>query len=248
MLAAGLAAGLPLESATSLANMAAGVVVAKLGTASVSVEELQQALQEHQVVRRGIVGEDDLAGILAAARKRGERIVFTNGCFDILHPGHVTYLEEASRLGDRLVVAVNTDESVRKLKGTGRPVNPLEGRMTVLAALSCVDWVLPFGEDTPERLICRLLPDYLVKGGDNDPDRIPGGGCVREAGGEVIGITTEAFPQRTPNPYLTTERRQPTLLDRIRVLIQAGDAYVVLPGGIGTIAELMMPHRPAMVK
>jgi D-beta-D-heptose 7-phosphate kinase/D-beta-D-heptose 1-phosphate adenosyltransferase len=186
VLAAGLAAGVPLESATRLANLAAGVVVAKLGTASVSVGELQQALQEHQVARRGIVGEDELVAILAAARAQGERIVFTNGCFDILHPGHVTYLEQASRLGDRLVVAVNTDASVRKLKGPDRPVNGLEGRMTVLAALSCVDWVLPFGEDTPERLICRLLPDYLVKGGDNEPSRIPGGDCVRRAGGQVL--------------------------------------------------------------
>lgn len=186
VLAAGLAADLPLESATRLANLAAGLVVAKLGTASVSVGELQQALQEHQVVRRGIVDEAELVGIMAAARAQGERIVFTNGCFDILHPGHVTYLEQASRLGDRLVVAVNTDASVRKLKGPERPVNGLQGRMTVLAALSCVDWVLPFGEDTPERLICRLAPDYLVKGGDNDPDRIPGADCVRRAGGQVL--------------------------------------------------------------
>lgn len=186
VLAAGLAAGLPLESATRLANLAAGVVVGKLGTATASAGELQQALQEHQVAHRGVVGEEELVGILAAARAQGERIVFTNGCFDILHPGHVTYLEQASRLGDRLVVAVNTDDSVRKLKGPERPVNGLQGRMTVLAALSCVDWVLPFGEETPERLICRLLPDFLVKGGDNDPQRIPGGDCVRRAGGEVL--------------------------------------------------------------
>jgi len=186
VLAAGLAAGLPLESATRLANLAAGVVVGKLGTASVSRAELEHAAHQHLITRRGVVDEDQLIGILAAARAQGERVVFTNGCFDILHAGHVGYLEQASRLGDRLVVAVNTDASVRKLKGEGRPVNRLEGRMAVLAALSCVDWVVPFGEDTPERLICRLRPDFLVKGGDNDPERIPGARCVREAGGQVL--------------------------------------------------------------
>jgi len=177
---------LPLESATRLAHLAAGVVVGKLGTASVSRAELEHAAHQHLITRRGVVDEDQLIGILAAARAQGERVVFTNGCFDILHAGHVGYLEQASRLGDRLVVAVNTDASVRKLKGEGRPVNRLEGRMAVLAALSCVDWVVPFGEDTPERLICRLRPDFLVKGGDNDPERIPGARCVREAGGEVL--------------------------------------------------------------
>ena len=112
-------------------------------------------------------------------------MVWTNGCFDILHAGHVTYLEEASKLGDRLVVALNVDETVRQLKGEDRPVNPLENRMRVMAALGCVDWVVPFSEETPERLICALQPDMLVKGGDNEPDNIPGGDCVREAGGEV---------------------------------------------------------------
>jgi len=122
----------------------------------------------------------------------------TNGCFDILHAGHVAYLEAARRLGDRLVVAVNDDASVRRLKGAGRPVNPLERRMAVLAGLASVDWVVPFSEDTPERLICRVRPDdtperlicrvrpdVLVKGGDYRPEDIAGGRCVREAGGEV---------------------------------------------------------------
>jgi D-beta-D-heptose 7-phosphate kinase/D-beta-D-heptose 1-phosphate adenosyltransferase len=185
VLAAALAAGLPLYSATQLANHAAGVVVGKLGTASVSVDELRAALHEHQVTHRGVVGEDELARLRQLARSRGETVVMTNGCFDILHAGHVGYLEEASRLGDRLVVAVNVDETVRALKGPDRPVNTLERRMAVLAALACVDWVVPFSEATPERLICRLLPDLLVKGGDNDPEQVPGGRCVRQAGGEV---------------------------------------------------------------
>jgi D-beta-D-heptose 7-phosphate kinase/D-beta-D-heptose 1-phosphate adenosyltransferase len=180
-----MAADQSVEAGTALANLAAGIVVGKLGTASVSAHELESALQEQRLADHGVVDEDTLLDLIAAARNRGERIVFTNGCFDLLHAGHVTYLEQASRLGDRLIVAVNVDETVRQLKGPERPVNPLQNRMHVLAALGFVDWVLPFSEETPERLICRLQPDLLVKGGDNDPDAIPGATCVREAGGEV---------------------------------------------------------------
>lgn len=188
-LAAGLAAGMSLEAATHMANVAAGVVVGKLGTATVSRDELYKALHDEEAVHRGVVDEDRLLKALALAKARGETIVLTNGCFDILHAGHVTYLEEAGKLGDRLVVAVNVDETVRALKGKDRPVNPVGQRMRVLAALGCVDWVVPFAEETPERLICRIKPDFLVKGGDNDPDRIPGAACVREAGGQVLVLT-----------------------------------------------------------
>jgi len=109
----------------------------------------------------------------------------TNGCFDILHAGHVTYLEQAKRLGDRLIVAVNDDASVKRLKGEARPVNTESRRMAVLAALESVDWVVPFSEDTPERLICKVLPDVLVKGGDYKPEEIAGGQCVIDKDGEV---------------------------------------------------------------
>jgi D-beta-D-heptose 7-phosphate kinase/D-beta-D-heptose 1-phosphate adenosyltransferase len=189
VLAACLASGMPLEAATQMANSAAGVVVGKLGTASICAAELEQALHAEQVIHRGIVDEPQLQAALKIARKRGESIVLTNGCFDILHAGHVTYLEEASKLGDRLVVAVNVDQTVRQLKGADRPVNSLAQRMRVLAALGCVDWVVAFGEQTPERLICALQPDFLVKGGDNDVERIPGAACVRAAGGEVRVLT-----------------------------------------------------------
>ena len=188
-LATGLAAGLPLDSSTQLANTAACVVVGKLGTATATTQELAQALAAQRTVDHGVVAEAALLDAVAAARARGETIVMTNGCFDILHAGHVTYLEEASKLGDRLVVAVNVDETVRALKGADRPVNRLDNRMHVLAALGCVDWVVPFSEETPERLICEVAPDYLVKGGDNDPDKIPGSRCVREAGGSVAVLT-----------------------------------------------------------
>jgi D-beta-D-heptose 7-phosphate kinase/D-beta-D-heptose 1-phosphate adenosyltransferase len=184
-LAAALAAGDDLHNATALANLAAGIVVGKLGTASVTPEELYQEIHRHIAVKRGVVSQQELATAVHQCRQRGEVIVMTNGCFDILHAGHVTYLQQAREQGDRLIVAVNVDETVRKLKGEDRPVNPLAHRMRMLAALECVDWVLPFEEETPARLICETLPDILVKGGDNDPDKIPGGDCVRENGGEV---------------------------------------------------------------
>lgn len=185
VLAASLATGMTLEAATQLSNVAAGIVVAKLGTAVVTRDELKHKLNSHQVAHTGIVTEDELVEAMAIARDRGESIVMTNGCFDILHAGHVTYLEQASRLGDRLIVAINIDETVRRLKGPDRPVNTVERRKVLLAALRCVDWVVTFSEETPERLICQLKPDFLVKGGDNNPDDIPGAACVREAGGEV---------------------------------------------------------------
>jgi D-beta-D-heptose 7-phosphate kinase/D-beta-D-heptose 1-phosphate adenosyltransferase len=198
VLAAGLAAGMELSQAAVLANTAAGIVVGKLGTATISVAELRHTLFEHQELQRGVVGEDELMRLVNNAREQGERIVMTNGCFDILHAGHVNYLEQASGLGDRLLVAVNGDASVRRLKGETRPVHSQEQRMDVLAGLGAVDWVVPFDEDTPERLICRVKPDVLVKGGDNEPDKIPGSRCVREAGGEVVvtgyleGVSTSA--------------------------------------------------------
>lgn len=185
-LAVALGAGIDLGRAARLANVAAGIVVGKLGAATVSVPELRRALYAMNDQQRGVFGEDELFDRIQDARAHGERIVMTNGCFDILHAGHVAYLEQAARLGDRLIVAVNSDASVTRLKGEQRPIVPLEQRMAVLAGLSAVDWVVVFEEDTPERLICKLLPDILVKGGDYKPDEIAGGSCVVDKGGEVI--------------------------------------------------------------
>jgi len=185
VLAAVLAAGESLALATGLANEAAGIAVAKLGAVAVTVAELRAAISAPSVDDTGVVDEQTLMSVVQRARGRGERLVMTNGCFDILHAGHVAYLEQARRLGDRLIVAVNDDPSVAALKGAGRPVNPLAQRMAVLAALRSVDWVVPFSEETPERLICRLQPDLLVKGGDYRPEQIAGYDCVRAAGGEV---------------------------------------------------------------
>jgi len=125
---------------------------------------------------------------VAVWRKQGKRIVFTNGCFDLLHPGHVHYLQAARDLGDFLIVGLNDDDSIRRLKGASRPVNNIEHRACMLAALRSVDLVVPFAEDTPLNLITALLPDILVKGGDYQPDDIVGAKEVRANGGEVIVI------------------------------------------------------------
>jgi len=185
-LAVAIAAGMDMVDATKLANLAASVVVGKVGTASVTVHELRTAMRQLSDVEQGIIAEDRLIALVKDAKNHGEKVIMTNGCFDILHAGHVTYLEQAKSLGDRLVVAVNDDDSVKRIKGPERPVNSMNRRMQVLAGLSCVDWVVPFYEDTPARLICDVSPSVLVKGGDNDPGNIPGGNCVKEQGGEVL--------------------------------------------------------------
>lgn len=185
VLAAALAVGSDLGSAAALANLAAGLVVGKIGVASVTPSELRVALHRRGQGGRGLVSEEELVPLVAEARNRDENVIMTNGCFDVLHAGHVAYLEEAKSLGDRLVVAINDDDSVRRLKGDPRPVNKLDDRMLVLAGLASVDWVVPFSEDTPERLIGAVLPDILVKGGDYRPSEIAGSRDVLQNGGEV---------------------------------------------------------------
>jgi len=184
-LAAAVAAGQGFAEAAALANLAAGLVVRKIGVATVTPAEIRMALHQRGQGGRGLLAEDELLALAADAKSRGERVVMTNGCFDILHAGHVAYLEEAKSLGDRLIVAVNDDASVRELKGPDRPVNGLDDRMLVLAGLAAVDWVVPFSEDTPERLIQNVLPDVLVKGGDYEIKDIAGGRDVLANGGEV---------------------------------------------------------------
>lgn len=184
-LAGALSAGMGTADAARLSNTAASIVVGKLGTATVTPSELKQRLQHSQPMDGGCLEEKALKKRLELARESGERIVMTNGCFDLLHVGHVRYLQEAARLGDRLVVAVNSDASVKRLKGNSRPLNPLADRMEMLASLECVDWVVAFDEDTPARLIGELLPDVLVKGGDYRVEEIAGFAEVKAAGGDV---------------------------------------------------------------
>ena len=185
VLAASLAAGEKMPQAVALANIAASIVVGKLGTAAISAPELRRAVHKEQGSERGVVGIEQLLVAIKDARAHGERVVMTNGCFDIIHAGHVGYLEQARKLGDRLIVAVNSDESVKRLKGSGRPINPVERRMIVLAGLEAVDWVLPFADDTPVDLLEKIRPDILVKGGDYDKTGVVGWEIVEAYGGEV---------------------------------------------------------------
>lgn len=152
-----------------------------------------------------LLGEADLERTLSDARSRGLRIVFTNGCFDLIHPGHVAYLAEARALGDLLLVGLNSDASVRRLKGPGRPLIPQAGRAMVLASLRSVDGVVLFEEDTPLRLILKVRPRFLVKGGDYTPDRVVGVSDLAGWGGELIllpyrsGFSTSGLMQNIRN-------------------------------------------------
>jgi len=190
-LALAVAAGADYPQASAMANIAAGIVVGKLGTSTVSDAELVSAINAGHQSGLGVVSEEQLKIAVEAAKARGEKIVMTNGCFDILHAGHVSYLENAAAIGTRLIVAVNDDASVTRLKGPGRPVNPVDRRMAVLAGLGAVDWVVPFSEDTPQRLIANILPNVLVKGGDYKVEEIAGGQEVIAAGGEVRVLNFE---------------------------------------------------------
>ncbi len=209
VLGAAKAAGATLYDSMALANLAASLVVSKLGAASVSAAELHAALSTSPIAA-GILNEEQLLLAVSKARANGKRIVFTNGCFDILHAGHVTYLQQAKQLGDYLIVATNSDHSITRLKGPQRPINNQEHRMTVLAGLGAVDWIIAFDEDTPERLLKKLQPDILVKGGDYQPHQVVGADIVFAYGGEVrvLGIvkdlSTTAIVDRIVNTQPTT--------------------------------------------
>jgi D-beta-D-heptose 7-phosphate kinase / D-beta-D-heptose 1-phosphate adenosyltransferase len=185
VLAACLGSGWDLAEACRLANVAAGIAVSHPGTYVVHSDELAMAWRglSHKVLSRESAGRR-----LDDARRRGRKIVFTNGCFDILHAGHVACLEGAKRLGDLLVIGLNSDASVRGLKGDARPVIDQENRATLLAALACVDVVVIFDEPTPEALIRQLGPHVLVKGGDYTVDQIAGADFVLSQGGQVLAL------------------------------------------------------------
>ena len=187
-LAAGMAAGLDRDDALNLANLAAGVVVGKVGTTPIRPDELLDALLIERLAEQShkIYALEALERQVADWRARGQRIVFTNGCFDLLHVGHVTLLALARRQGDRLVVGLNTDRSVRALKGETRPVVTQGDRAQVLAGLASVDAVVLFDEDTPLRLIESLRPDVLVKGGDYIESQVVGADLVKSCGGKIV--------------------------------------------------------------
>jgi len=181
-LALALAAGAPAHTAALLASTATAVVVQQPGTTTCRFEQLHQFLNGSEKL---ITDASDLAAKVQCHRAMGDRIVFTNGCFDILHPGHATYLAQAKALGSILIVGVNSDESVRRLKGPERPVNPLADRLTILAALESVDYVVPFSESTPHDLIRIICPDIYVKGGDYTREMLPEADLVESLGGVV---------------------------------------------------------------
>ena len=183
VLAAACAAGQSYHAAALLANQAAGIVVSKLGAATVSLDDLAKG-GVNSIFERKIISEAGLLTVLKKLRA-SRQVVMTNGCFDILQPGHVANLEQCKALGDILIVAVNDDASVQRLKGMQRPINPLHQRMQVLAGLSSIDYLVAFGEDTPERIIGEILPDILAKGGDYRADQIAGADAVLKNGGRV---------------------------------------------------------------
>ncbi len=205
-LATCLAAGASMKQSAKIANIAAGIVVLKMGTATVSIGEIHDVLNNVSANQNtSVVGTEELCALIKSAHDTNEKIVMTNGCFDILHPGHVSYLQKAKEQGDRLIVAVNSDNSVKRLKGEERPINNLESRMAVLAGLSSIDWVVSFSEDTPEILISTLLPDVLVKGGDYTVEQVAGASTVISNGGEVkilnfeVGCSTSAIVKSIQN-------------------------------------------------
>jgi D-beta-D-heptose 7-phosphate kinase/D-beta-D-heptose 1-phosphate adenosyltransferase len=183
--AAGIAAGLPVRVAARLANIAAGIVVGKIGTAVARESDLLEALTPERGALRKVVGRAQSVEQVERWRRRGWRIGFTNGCFDLLHPGHVHLLEQARGWCDRLVVGLNSDASVRRLKGAARPIQGEAARAAVLASLASVDLVTVFEEDTPVELIRMLRPDVLVKGADYTVSQVVGGQLVTEWGGLV---------------------------------------------------------------
>jgi D-beta-D-heptose 7-phosphate kinase/D-beta-D-heptose 1-phosphate adenosyltransferase len=186
MLGAALAAGVALPDAADLANLAAGIVVGKVGTSTVRPGEILDAAgRRHLDTDLKIRSRDALAGLLEEQRRNGRKVVFTNGCFDLLHVGHVKYLQAARRLGDLLVLGLNSDASIQRLKGPQRPLIGQEERGHILAALNCIDYVVIFDEDTPLELIHALRPDILVKGGDYTPEGVVGKDLVENYGGRV---------------------------------------------------------------
>ena len=200
-----VAAGDPPPAVAEVAQRAAASTVSTIGTGVCDPASLDGPAGS----ARKIVDAAGLSRLVAARRRGGGRVVFTNGCFDVLHRGHVACLEQARRLGDALVVAVNSDASVRRLKGPRRPVNPVEDRAAVLAALTCVDAVVVFEEDSPAALIERVRPDLYVKGGDYPPELVPEAPLVRRLGGEVRIL--DYLPDRSTSAVIDRIRRSGTV-------------------------------------
>lgn len=204
-LAFGLSLGISVEEACHLANVSAGIVVGKVGTAALTLAELEHELKKYHDKETLHLSSSIDKLSLEQLKKEGKVVVMTNGCFDILHPGHLNYLQKARELGDLLIVAINTDSSVSRLKGPSRPINDLSHRKAMLSALPFVDHVVDFSEDTPERLYQEFLPDILVKGSDYNVKDIVGADEIIAAGGKVVtvdfleGHSTSSIIERIKN-------------------------------------------------
>ena len=211
-LAVALGRGMPLREACFLANAAAGLQVSRIGTARITWSEVLTAIDQRETIARGkVVSRADLQAAVLQARAEGKRIGFTNGCFDILHHGHVQLLEAAARECDLLVVGVNSDASVRRLKGPPRPFVPSPERQAVLAGLSAVGLVCEFSEDTPLELIGLVEPDVLVKGADYAAENVVGADLVKARGGRVV------------TPLFVPDASTTNIVDRIRLSRPAAD-------------------------
>lgn len=208
VLAALVASGSGIQDGLKIANAAAGLAVGKMGTSIVTLQELASYMRSQDIVDRSIWDVDELLVEIDSIKMRGQKVVMTNGCFDILHPGHVDYLEKAKRLGDVLIVAINSDESVTRLKGESRPMNTLESRAKLLAGLKSVDYVVRFDDDTPEVIYQKILPHVLVKGGDYFGKEVSGASAVIANGGcvELIpfvdGFSSSNIIQNIANRFL----------------------------------------------
>lgn len=189
VLAAALAAKMTLHQAVNIANIAAGLVVAKHGTATLAAAELNRALRDVEPRHAGIASRENVMQLREMWREQGLKVAFTNGCFDIVHPGHIMLFQQAAAACDRLIVALNTDASVRRLKGPTRPIQDELSRAMVIGSLSYVDSVILFDEDTPLEMIKALRPDVLVKGADYTEDQVVGGDVVKASGGKVLLAT-----------------------------------------------------------
>jgi D-beta-D-heptose 7-phosphate kinase/D-beta-D-heptose 1-phosphate adenosyltransferase len=206
--ALGVASGHSLEEAMAFANLAGGVAVAKLGTAIVTAEEVEAeraSIAIAQTISRGeLVSAEKAVSLRGAWKHQALSVGFTNGCFDLIHPGHIALLREAARACDRLIVGLNGDDSVRRLKGAERPVQTMEARAAVLGAIEYVDLVVAFDEDTPQHLIESLLPDVLIKGADYTIEQIVGADVVAAAGGQVM--TVQLVPGQSTTRLLSGKR------------------------------------------
>ena len=189
LMALSLASNVPIPDALEIANHGAGIVVEKRGTQAITATELHKSLDRRQFsTATKIIDPRHISTVVKKARTQNKKVVFTNGCFDILHAGHLTFLEKACSAGDLLVVALNSDASVSRLKGSTRPIIPLEARLRLLAGLSCVDFVTHFNDLTPTELVAQIEPDVLLKGADWNETDISGADTVIKKGGTVATI------------------------------------------------------------